>query len=51
MSEGKKRKYDGKFKERAVVLAKERQNVAQAAREPGVSEIKKKRRRISRRIG
>jgi transposase len=36
MSEGKRRKYDGKFKERAVVLAKERQNVAQAARELGV---------------
>lgn len=33
MSEGKRRKYDGKFKERAVALAKERKNVAQAARE------------------
>lgn len=36
MSEGKRRKYDGKFKERAVALAKERNNVAQAARELGV---------------
>jgi transposase len=33
MSEGKRRKYDGKFKERAVALAKERKNIAQAARE------------------
>jgi len=37
MSETKRRKYDGKFKERAVALAKERQNVSQAARELGVS--------------
>ena len=37
MSVEKRRKYDGKFKERAVELAKERKNVAQAARELGVS--------------
>lgn len=36
MAEEKRRKYDGKFKERAVALAKERQNVAQAARELGI---------------
>lgn len=37
MSDGKRRKFEGKFKERAVALAKERQNVAQAARELGIS--------------
>lgn len=33
MESGKKRKHDAKFKERAVQLAKERGNVAAAARE------------------
>jgi len=33
MSNEKRRTFDGKFKERAVALAKERGNVAQAARE------------------
>jgi len=33
MSNEKRRAFDGKFKERAVALAKERKNVAQAARE------------------
>ena len=37
MSEAKRRAFDGKFKERAVALAKERKNVAQAARELGIS--------------
>lgn len=37
MAEEKRRKYDGKFKERAVALAKERQNIAQAARELGIA--------------
>ena len=37
MSNEKKRSFDGKFKERAVALAKERGNVAQAARELGIS--------------
>lgn len=37
MSNEQRRKFDGKFKERAVALAKERKNVAQAARELEVS--------------
>ena len=37
MSNEKKRAFDGKFKERAVALAKERKNVAQAARELEIS--------------
>ncbi len=37
MSNEKKRVFDGKFKERAVALAKERKNVAQAARELEIS--------------
>jgi transposase len=37
MSNEKRRTFDGKFKERAVALAKERKNVAQAARELGIS--------------
>jgi transposase-like protein len=37
MSNEKRRAFDGKFKERAVALAKERQNVAQAARELEIS--------------
>ena len=37
MSNEKKRTFDGKFKERAVALAKERKNVAQAARELEIS--------------
>jgi transposase len=36
MSEEKRRRFDGKFKERSVALAKERQNVAQTARELGI---------------
>jgi transposase len=37
MSNEKRRAFDGKFKERAVALAKERKNVAQAARELEIS--------------
>jgi transposase len=37
MAYDKKRVFDGKFKERAVALAKERKNVAQAARELEIS--------------
>lgn len=37
MSNQKRRAFDGKFKERSVALAKERSNVAQAARELGIS--------------
>jgi transposase-like protein len=37
MSNDKRRAFDGKFKERAVALAKERKNVAQAARELDIS--------------
>lgn len=37
MSNEQRRKFDGKFKERAVALAKERKNVAQAARELEIS--------------
>jgi transposase-like protein len=37
MSNEKRRVFDGKFKERAVALAKERKNVAQAARELEIS--------------
>ena len=37
MSNERKRTFDGKFKERAVALAKERKNVAQAARELEIS--------------
>jgi transposase len=37
MSNEKRRAFEGKFKERAVALAKERKNVAQAARELEIS--------------
>jgi transposase len=37
MSNGKRRAFDGKFKERAVALATDRKNVAQAARELEIS--------------
>jgi transposase len=37
MATEKRRTFDGKFKERAVALAKERQNVSQAARELDIS--------------
>ena len=37
MSNEKRRAFDGKFKERAVALAKERKNVALAARELEIS--------------
>ena len=37
MANEKRRTFDGKFKERAVALAKERKNVAQAARELEIS--------------
>ena len=37
MSNEKRRAFDGKFKERAVALATERKNVAQAARELEIS--------------
>jgi transposase len=37
MSNEKRRAFDGKFKERAVALSKERKNVAQAARELEIS--------------
>jgi transposase len=37
MSNEKRRVFDGKFKERAVALAKERKNVSQAARELEIS--------------
>jgi transposase-like protein len=37
MSNEKRRAFDGKFKERAVALAKERKNVSQAARELEIS--------------
>ena len=37
MSNDKRRAFDGKFKERAEALAKERKNVAQAARELDIS--------------
>ncbi len=37
MKNEKRRAFDGKYKERAVALAKERKNVAQAARELDIS--------------
>ena len=37
MATEKRRTFESKFKERAVALAKERQNVAQAARELNIS--------------
>lgn len=37
MTNEKRRVFDGKFKERAVVLARERKNVAQVARELEIS--------------